>query len=57
MKELRDHLKRLTDRQLSKRLDVVQAQIPLAYEQRKTEVLERLQNHERAIIEERFNRF
>lgn len=56
IEEMREYLVGIADDAvLERRLDIVQAQIPLAYDQRKTAALERLQAHERLITERRLD--
>lgn len=54
--EVRAYVSGLTDRALSRRLDIVQDQIQLAYEAQDTITLTRLREHERIIIDERATR-
>lgn len=54
--EVRDYVSGLSDSEVSRRLDIVQAQIPLALNARDEEALQRLREHETIIIQERYNR-
>ena len=55
--ELRAFLRGLSDRAISERLDLVQAQIPMAVREKRYDALVRLQEHERLLIAERARRF
>ena len=49
-------LRGMTDKEIERALDICQAQIPMAYEQRNTKALEQLQEWEMSYIDERVRR-